>query len=413
MSRLSGGAALAALALAACAASAAEPEHWIASWAASPHRPLALGPRPAPVTVLKDQTLRQRIHLSRGGQRVRIRFSNEFGSAPLTLDAASIALAGEGSAILAGSAHALSFGGATSIRIPPGAPAVSDPVELAVADSQEIAVSVYVAQSGTLDTVHETGLESGFISQPGNFVTAPDLPTAQKLQARFVLSEVDVTAAPRAGVLVAFGDSITDGAGSSLDANHRWPDFLWERLRGSRGRPLAVVDEGISGNRLLNDGMGASSLARFDRDVLALPGVTHVIVLIGINDIGWPGAKFGELVLGDPSERVTAADLIAGYRQLIARAHARGIKVLGSTLLPFEGTGGGYYTPEKEAVREAANHWIRTSGAFDGVVDFDAVARDPEHPGQIRASFDSRDHLHPGDAGYRAMGAAVDLALLR
>ena len=394
-------------------AGAAQATRWVASWAASPHQPLKLGSAPAAVTSLKDQTLRQRVRVSLGGQQLRVRFSNEFGAAPLDIAAATLALAASGSGIVAGSVHRLTFGGASSFRVPAGAPAVSDPVDLAVKDSGELAVSVYVAHETALDTVHETGLESGFISKPGDFTAVAELPVAQTVQRRFVLSEIDVAAPAGTGLVVAFGDSITDGAGSSLDANHRWPDFLWERLRAAPGRPhLAVVDEGISGNRLLSDGMGVSSLARFDRDVLALPGVTQVIVLIGINDIGWPGAKFGDLTLASPAEAVTAEQLIGGYRQLIARAHARGVRVLGATLLPFEGTAGNYYTAEKEALRRAANDWIRTSGAFDGVIDFDAAARDAQHPGQIRESFGSQDHLHPGDAGYRALAAAIDLKLL-
>jgi lysophospholipase L1-like esterase len=220
-------------------------------------------------------------------------------------------------------------------------------------------------------------------------------------------------------VIVAFGDSIVEGDGSTLDADHNWPSDLMHRFEKTHSLSTsAVVNEGVAGNRLLADGpitsFGASALARFDRDALSIPGVTHIVLLEGINDLGFPGAKLGELSLADPADARSAEDLIGAYRQLISRAQARGVKIIGATLTPCEGVDiPGYYSAVKESVRQAVNKWIRTSHAFDGVIDFDAVLRDPDHPSRIVPRFASEDHLHPNDAGYQAMADAVDLALFQ
>ncbi len=395
---------------------AAPPGHWIATWAASPHRIITFIPNGSLTTPIRDQTLRQRVHISVGGRSFRVRFSNEFGAAPLLIGAASVALPGRDSAVQEGSIRRLTFGGATSIVVPPGAPALSDPVPLTVPDGGDLVVNLYLPDSTRVETMHATGEQTGYLSRPGDFTAAADMPIASTTESRLFLSEVDVVAEPPVGVIVAFGDSITDGANSTSGANHRWPDVLFGRLHAAaHGAPVpAVVNEGISGNQLLRDLMGVSALARFDRDVLSVPGVREVIVLIGINDIGTPGSRFGG---GPPiegaAEEPTLATLIAGYRQLIERAHERGLRIFGATLTPFEGTANGYYTPQKSALRQAVNQWIRTSGEFDGVIDFDAATRDQLHPGRMRAEYDSGDHLHPNDAGYRAMGNAVDLSSLR
>jgi lysophospholipase L1-like esterase len=234
-----------------------------------------------------------------------------------------------------------------------------------------------------------------------------------------LLSAVLVPARPEEKLIVAFGDSITDGDGSTEDAEQSWPSQLSRRLLSAGlGSPVAVVNQGIAGNRLLSEGpfasLGPDALARFDRDVLSLPGVTHIVLLEGINDLGFPGARLGGQPLADPRDVRRAEDLIEAYRQLIARAHARGIRIIGCTLAPFEGVSvPGYYSQEKEAERQRVNRWVRSSGAFDGVIDFDRVLRDPQHPGRIAARFASGDHLHPNDSGYRAMALAVDLGLFR
>jgi lysophospholipase L1-like esterase len=277
---------------------------------------------------------------------------------------------------------------------------------LSVAPVSDLVVDVYlpgelgIAPSPV--TTHNGASQTNYLSTPGNHVGAASLPVDREFGAWLLLARVEVAATSDTRVVVAFGDSITDGARSTANMNARWPDTLARRLaERRRGPKVAVLNAGISGNRVLGDGAGLSALARFDKDVLMQTGVTHVIVMEGINDIG--------LARANPSP--SAEDLIAGHRQLIARAHARGLKIFGATLTPYEGAG--YYSPEGEAKRQALNDWIRTSGEYDGVIDFDAVTRDPASPGKFAAFADSGDHLHPGDAGYKAMGEAVDLALFK
>jgi lysophospholipase L1-like esterase len=298
------------------------------------------------------------------------------------------------------------------VTIPPGAPVISDPVDLAVAPLGSVAVSLYFPDQTPLTTFHWEGVQTAYISPEGNFVGDADLKSDSTLKSRLFLDAIMVDAAPKARAIVTFGDSITDGANSTVDANHRWPDVLARRLVQAGGDPIAVLNEGISGARVLTDRMGVNALARFDRDVLSHPHVDTVVLMMGINDIGWPDSLLAPNEAG-PS----ADDIIAGYKQLIARAHLHGIRIIGATLTPFEDTfkGGpleGYYNTDKEKKRAAVNQWILSSGAFDGVIDFDAVARDPNHPTHILAAFDSGDHLHPQDDGYKAMADSIDLKLL-
>jgi lysophospholipase L1-like esterase len=389
-------------------------DDWIATWATSPQPwwdadffvPIDL-PR-----ALRNQTIRQIARVSLGGSRVRVELSNEYGTEPLVIGAAHVALAGEGSAIVAGSDRPLTFGGQAAVTVPPGAPVLSDPVDLEVPALAEVAVSLYLPEITPTSTFHWEGVQTAYISGEGSFAGAPDFEPAQTITSRIFLSEIMVDAPPDARAIVTFGDSITDGATSTVDANHRWPDFLAERLNEVDAR-VAVINQGISGARVLRDRMGDNALARFDRDVLSHPRADTVILMMGINDIGWPGTLL--VPKGEPAP--TAEEVIAGYRQLIARAHANDMRILGATLTPFEDTFRGqplfgYYSEEKEAKRQAVNQWIRTSGAFDGVIDFDAATRDPDNPKHIRADFDSGDHLHPQDVGYEAMADSIDLELL-
>ncbi len=388
---------------------------WIGTWAASPQA-VWEADFFAPVGIprsLRDQTLRQIVRASLGGSRVRVVISNEYGERPLVIGAAHVALAGEGGAIDPASDHALTFSGQASTTIPPGAPLVSDPVDLDLAPLGSLAVSLYFPEITPTTTWHNEGAQTAYISANGDFTGAPKFEPAQTIKSRIFLSEILVDAAPDARALVTFGDSITDGAASTPDANHRWPDFLAERLVKAGAR-VAVVNEGISGARVLRDRMGDNALARFDRDVLSQPRADTVVLMMGINDIGWPGTIL--VPKGEPAP--SADDIIAGYKQLITRAHEHGLSILGATLTPFEDTFHGnplygYYNEEKEAKRQAVNQWIRTGGQFDGVIDFDAATRDPANPKHIRADFDSGDHLHPQDTGYQAMADAVDLELLR
>jgi lysophospholipase L1-like esterase len=380
---------------------------WIGSWTASPQAPR--GVMPASVS---NRTIRQIVHLSIGGDKVRLRLSNEFGTKPVLIGAASVAVAGKSSDIVSASLRALTFGGAKSVIIQPGAPAVSDPVEFNVAPLSDVAVSLYLPAATELGTVHATGLQTAYVSTTGDFTASTEFPVVDRFENRFFLTGVMVEPSSPGRAIVTFGDSITDGTRSTVDANARWPDVLARRLKAA-GLGVAVLNQGISGNRVLSDGAGVSALARFERDVLSQPGVSHVVIFVGINDIGFPGTAI------EPGGIVRTADeIIAGYKQLIERAHLRAIKVIGSPLTPFEnalagGPNQGYFTPDKEAKRLAVNNWIRTSGAFDGVIDFDRVVADPGHSSAIAAAYDSGDHLHPNDAGYKAMGESVDLKLFQ
>ena len=351
-----------------------------------------------------NQTIVQLVRLSAGGQRLRLRLTNEYGAHALEIGAARVALVGPDGAILAGSDRAVTFSRAASATIPAGAPLISDPVALPTKTMARLRVSLFLPGDTGGCTCHMSGLE--LVQVAAGDATQRALPPATgPAQYRAFLSGVEVeTSAAPGPVIVAFGDSITDGYQSTVGANHRWPDRLEERLAArDPGRAVAVVNTGIGGNRVLSDGLvaifGESALTRFDRDVLSIPGASHLVVLEGVNDLG--------MTRPAPS----AEALIAGYRQLIARGHAHGLKVVGATILPYGGAN--YFTAPGEAVRTAVNTWIRTFHEFDGVIDLDAAMRDPAKPERMRAELQSGDWLHPNDAGYRVMGDAVDPALFR
>jgi len=383
-------------------------KRWVGAWTASPQAPEPpfVGATPAQ---FDNETIRQIVHTSIGGNTVRVRFSNEFGITPLVIGAARVGLHSSGAQVIASTDRALTFGGRTSVTIPAGAPALSDPVSLDVPALSNLVVSIYLPQPTVARSFHSLGRQTTYISPPGDYTTLPVLPVASTTQSWFFLSGITVKAPKRSAAIVTLGDSITDGFASTVDANRRWPNLLAARLQARpQFRHLAVLNHGISGNRTTFDLIGPNALARFDRDVLTAPGARFVIVLEGINNIGIPGA------FGLSQQVVTADDIIASYQQLIARAKEQGLTIFGGTLTPFEGTiFPGYFTPEGEAKRQAVNHWIRTSGAFDGVIDFDKAIRDPAHPTRMLPAYDSGDHLHPNDAGYQAMANAVDLALFR
>jgi lysophospholipase L1-like esterase len=404
--------AVAAIVLLAAWTAQAQQPAWVGSWGASPLPP-SPGGGPFPATPgFSDQTVRQVVRLSAGGERVRLRFTNEYGAKPVTIGAARVALAEGAEGVKAGSEHAVTFDGQAAAMIAANAPLLSDPIDLKVDDLAMLSVSVYFKGDTGPCTCHATGMQATFVSAPGDFTKGTFTP-AQTLQQRVFLSGVEVLAS-NARAVVVLGDSISDGVGSTAGANRRWPDLLAERLneRGS-GPRWGVVNQGISGNRVLSDGAGESALARFDRDVLSVPGVTHVIVFEGVNDLGVGYGRFeGPIAaLFPPGPKPTREAMIAGYRQLIARAHSRGLKIYGATIAPYEGAA--YYTPEGNAVRVEINDWIRTSREFDGVLDFDAVFRDPAKPTQMKEGLHSGDHLHGSDAGYRAVADSIDLKLFR
>jgi lysophospholipase L1-like esterase len=392
------------------AVNAAQPSTWISTWTASPQPvwgPDFTFPTNIPPT-LKDQTIRQVARISLGGKRIRIVLSNEYGSQPLVIGAAHAALAASGSAIVSGTDRPITFSGKSSAIVLPGAPLVSDPVDLAVASLTSVAVSVFLPEETQATTFHWDGRQTAYLVK-GNQVATKRIDTDTTTGARIFLSCIQVDAAVPAGAVAVIGDSITDGNGATIDANTRWPDFLAARLAP---RNVAVLNAGISGARLLGDRMGVNALARFDRDVLSQPQVKTVIVLLGINDISWPGTAF------DPHGVMPSDEtLISGYRQLIARAHARGVRVVGATLTLFQGALPGtpldnYYQTDKDELRQKINAWIRSRGEFDAVLDFDALAKDPSQPTRLKPEFDSGDHLHPGDRGNKAMAEAIDLDAL-
>jgi len=403
---------LAAAVLAAFPATAAD---WITSWAASPLPSAGGSPRaPAPLS-LDNQTIRQVLRLSAGGKRLRIRLSNEYGGKPLKLGAATIALVNKDGSVDAKSLHKLTFAGQSEVLIPAGAPLLSDPVDLPVGKFADVSLSLYFPEDTGPCTCHQWGDADGFVSDTGDFTTAAFTPK-QTIQSRAFVSGVEVEAAGGKTV-VAFGDSITDGVGATKNMNTRWPDVLARRLNAG-GKAWGVANEGISGNQVLADGAGQSALARFDRDVLAVPGVAYVIVFEGVNDLGISYGNFtppgGAAANGPPRvvpAKATAERIIAGYRQLIARAHARGVKIFGATIAPYEGAS--YWSADGEAQRQLVNDWIRKSGEFDAVLDFDATWRDPAHPAQMAEGLQRGDHLHGNDAGYEKVGNSIDLKLFR
>ena len=310
-----------------------------------------------------------------------------------------------------GTDRQLTFGGSPTTTIPAAALVVSDPVPLAVPALGNVTVSLFFPGSVSATTEHSLGVQTTWLSPPGDYAGDTAFPAASTTTTSwYFLNGIEVvSSAPKGAAIVTLGDSITDGYASTVSANHRWPNFLAARLQAwTPTKDVAVVDEGISGNRVLHDFIGPNALSRLDRDVLVQSGVAWVTVLEGINDIGIPGA------FGTPGQNVSADEIIEGHRQIVARAHALGLRVFGCTLTPFEGTVfPGYYSPEGEVKREAVNAWIRTSGTYDAVVDFDAAVRDPSHPTRILPAYDSGDHLHPNDAGYQAMANAVDLKLFQ
>jgi lysophospholipase L1-like esterase len=411
-------------------------ERWIPTWVAAPQQgrpttPIRIAQTPAaaqapastqapaaarpagPIVSLNNQTVRMIVHTSIGGSRVRVQLSNAYGVAPLQIGSAHIAVRGKDSGIVSASDRALTFSGKPSFSIPIGAIAVSDPVSLDVPQRGDLMVSVYLPGDTGPATLHSVGLHTTYISKEGDITGAAEIAGAATSQSMFWLSSVDVAAPANVAAIVTFGDSITDGTRSTPDTDSSWPSFLAARLLSNPATSrIAVLNEAISGNRILRDGIGPAGLARFDRDVLTQPGIQWVTILEGINDIG---AGIGEAFVFGPrpnspaSENPTPDDIIGAYRQMIERAHTHGIKVIGCTLLPFEGAA--YYSEGGNTVRQAVNQWIRTSRAFDAVVDFDAVTRNPQSPNKVRPEFDSGDHLHPNDAGYKAMAEAVDLSI--
>jgi lysophospholipase L1-like esterase len=388
---------------------------WIATWAASPQSG-SPNPRESLINI-DNQTVRERVRISIGGSQIQLRFSNEFGSSPLVIGSATAATPIDASSVKQGSIHSVTFGGHNSITIPAGAPVLSDPLTFPVASGAEISVTIYFPKRLTTPTLHAFAFKHAVVSQHGDFTHAEKIEAAAASTASISVTAIFVPAQPEKRLIVAFGDSITDGDGSTVDADNNWPSNLVRRAANtSKTSALAVVNEGIVGNRLLRDGdiFGLSALARFDRDALVLPGVTHIVLLEGLNDICFPGAKMDGQFLADPAETRSAQDITDAYRQLISRAHARGLKLIGATITPCEGADiPGYYSEAKETTRQAVNKWIRTSGAFDGVIDFDAVVRDPKHPSRLVPKFASKDHLHPNDEGYKAMADSIDLNLFK
>ncbi len=392
---------------------------WLVTCAASPQS--ADADVSEPLLNIENQTERERVRGSVGGPQIRLRLSNEFGSAPPLIGSVTVALPNGPAGIQSASVRTVAFDSRNSVSISAGAPIFIDAIDFPVTQDTEISISLYFPKRVSSVTWHTFALKHAVVSTPGDHTRDENIQGGADSEGSLAVSAVLIPAQPWQRLIAAFGDSVVDGNGSTVDADRNWPSYLVRRLqKTSADSKLAVVNEGVGGNRLLSNGRlafrGDNALARFDRDVLSLPGVTHIVVNEGLNDIGFPGARLGEISLADPAEARTAEDVIDAYRQLIARAHVRGIKAIGCTLIPFEGaniTIPGYCSDAKEAVRQKVNQWIRSSGAFDGVIDFDKVLRDPDHPSGIASRFAWKDHLHPNDPGYQAVADAIDLSLFR
>lgn len=389
-------------------------DHWVATWASAQAliRMPAPPPRGGQTTIspqqsialngFNNQTVRMIVRSSIGGKRLRVRLTNSFGAAPVVVGAAHIAVRGKESEIVPATDRALSFNGKPGCTIGPGVVLLSDPVELNVPKVSDLAVSLYFPGETGPPTALNGGLHTAYISKEGDLTAQAAIPDALTTLSYYFLAGVDVLAPPQSSLIVAFGDSITEGARSTPNTDHSWPALLAARLAANKATTnIGIVNLGIGGNRILRDQTGASALARFDRDVLSQPGVKWMMWLEGINDIGRGSTN--------PADAVTAEELIGGYKQLIERAHTHGIKVIGCTLTPYEGAG--YSSENGEVLRQALNTWIRTSGAYDAVVDFDAATRDPNSPRRFRPDLDPGDHLHPNDTGYQAMADAVNLSI--
>ena len=393
------------------------PQRWVTTWTTAN----AASDQPAEFS---NQTIREVVHTTIGGGALRIRLSNTFGTRSIRLDAVFVGLQKtglqkEGAALVPRSNHELTFGGSRSIAIPEGAEVLSDPVSFAVGSGQNLAISLFTAGETGPATVHGSAFQTNYVSGAGNFAAEEDMNAfataagSKTIGSWYFLSAVEVLVpASVKGAVVALGDSITDGASSRLDKNERWTDVLGRRLLDNHIQ-IAVLNAGIGGNRVLTTSpcWGQNALARLGRDVLAQAGIEAVILFEGTNDIGQPDAPAADTNPCRSRTQVTADEIIAGYKQIIARTHARGLKIFGATILPYRGLGA--WTAAGEAKRVAVNQWIRTSGAFDGIIDFDADLRDPTTPARLAPQYDSGDHLHPGPAGHEAMGNAVDLALFR
>ena len=373
--------------------------HWVGTWSATP--------APAEGVALSSPTIRMFPRVSIGGDTIRVRLSNAAGTGDLVIGAVHVALRGAGAGIRPNTDRVVTFNGAANVKIPAGAFVISDPVALTVAPLQDLAVSLHIPQDipPSFGVTGRYARQFNYLSPPGDFTGMEIMHASRVIDDWFFLSGIDVLTPAGTGGIVALGDSITDGNISTHDAFCRWPDQLARRLIARGGKMFGVMNQGLGGNRICHDIRGDSGVRRFDRDVLAQPGVTHAIVVLGINDI--------RNRRGLREEVVTAADLIHGLNQMALRAHARGIKLFAGTLTPFENETFmlGAYTPEGEAKRVAVNQWIRTAGAFDAVIDFDLALRDPDHVQRMLPIYDNGDHLHPGDIGYNRMGDVIDLSL--
>ena len=374
--------------------------HWVGTWTAAP--------APAEGAAFSNHTLRMTPRVSIGGSTLRVRISNAYGTRPLAIGAACVGLRSAGSALVPGSNRRLTFGSEARATIAAGALVVSDPVELAFAPLSDLAVSVHLP--GDLPTsfgiTGRYARQTNYISPPGDFASEEVMPVGRLTDDWYFVCGIDVVAPPETGAVVALGDSLTDANISTHDGHHSWPSQLARRLIARpRGRPMAVMNQGLGGNRILHDIRGDSGLRRFDRDVLAQPGVTHTVIMLGTNDLRNRN--------GRADEEVTASQMVAGLKQLAVRGQARGIKVIGGTLTPFENETflPGAWNPKREAVRQRVNEWLRGTDAFDAIVDFDRALCDRDHPTRMLPIYDCGDHLHPSDLGYRTLGDAIDLGL--